>query len=238
MRYNELGGLKMSTKITIDEKEVSCKLGERVLEVALRNDFNIPTLCYNGLYDENRSGACRLCIVEVTGGGRIGLHSSCTLPISSGLKISTKSEAVYQARRTVLELFLSEHTQDCRNCPTSGACNFAKYSRDYDLNGVPVCAECPNQKEACLLSRGVLCLGPVTYANCEAYCTRRGYKCEGCHSAIGQEAVLGFGLRALRDAGFKPGEILKAIKVFSYDGVKRIENVMRNMGFIQNGDNK
>jgi predicted molibdopterin-dependent oxidoreductase YjgC len=220
----------MSAKITVDDKELTCKLGEKVLEVALRNGFRIPTLCYNALYDENRSGACRLCIVEVTGGGRPGLYSSCTLPISNGLKVSTKSEAVYQARRTVVELLLSEHTQDCRNCPTSGACNFAEYCREYDLNGVPVCAECPNQKEGCFLSRGVLCLGPITYANCEAYCTRRGYKCEGCHTTVGQETVIKFGLQAFSNAGFRPEEVLEAAKVFSFDGVKRIENVMQKMG--------
>jgi NADH dehydrogenase/NADH:ubiquinone oxidoreductase subunit G len=50
----------MSTRISVDDRELTCKLGERVLEVALRNGFKIPTLCYNPLYDENRSGACRL----------------------------------------------------------------------------------------------------------------------------------------------------------------------------------
>jgi predicted molibdopterin-dependent oxidoreductase YjgC len=222
----------MSAKIVVDDKELTCKLGERVLEVAQRNGFSIPTLCYNGLYDENRSGACRLCIVEVTGGGRPGLYSSCTLPVNNGLKVSTKSEAVYQARRTVVELLLSEHTQDCRNCPISGACNFAAYCREYDLNGVPVCAECPNQKEGCLLQRGELCLGPVTYANCEAYCTRRGYRCEGCHSAIQSETVLKFGLQAFRDAGFTPEEVLEGVRVFNSDGVQRVEAVMRKMGYL------
>ena len=222
----------MSAKIIVDEKELACKLGEMVLEVALRNGFNIPTLCYNALYDENRSGACRLCIVEVTGGGRPGLFSSCTLPVSNGLIVSTKSEPVYQARRTVVELLMTEHTQDCRNCPISGDCNFAKYCREYDLNGVPVCAECPNQKQGCLLSRGVLCLGPITYANCQAYCTRQGYKCEGCFSVVGHETVLKFGLQAYCDAGFKPEEVLEAARVFSYDSVERIQNVMRKMGMM------
>ena len=228
----------MSAKITVDGKELPCKLGERVLEVALRNGYNIPTLCYNALYDENRSGACRLCIVEVTGGGRPGLYASCTLPVSNGLIVSTNSEPVFQARRTVVELLLSEHTQDCRNCPTSGACNFARYCREYDLNGVPVCAECPNQREGCLLSRGVLCLGPITYANCEAYCTRRGYKCEGCHSVLGHEDVLKFGIKAYENAGFQPEEVLDAIAVFNPDGVKHIENVMRKMGVMPKEDRR
>jgi len=228
----------MSTKISVDGKELACKLGEKVLEVALRNDVKIPTLCYNALYDENRSGACRLCIVEVTGGGRPGLYSSCTLPVGNGLQVSTKSEAVYQARRTVVELLLSEHTQDCRNCPISGACNFAEYCRDYDLNGVPVCAECPNQKGGCFLSRGVLCLGPITYANCEAYCTRQGYKCEGCHSTIGNEDGLKFGLKAFRDAGFKAEEVLEAAKVFNFDSVERLKNIMRKMEMLKKEANR
>jgi predicted molibdopterin-dependent oxidoreductase YjgC len=222
----------MSAKITVDGKELPCKLGEKVLDVALRNGYNIPTLCYSALYDENRSGACRLCIVEVTGGGRLGLHSSCTLPVSNGLQISTKSETVFQARRTIVELLLSEHTQDCRNCPTSGMCNFAKYCREYDINGVPVCAECPHQKRGCLLKRGVLCLGPLTCANCEAYCTRRGYRCEGCHSLIQSETVLKFGLQAYQDAGFKPLEILEAATVFSSEGKKHLESAMQNLNMI------
>jgi len=225
----------MSIKITIDGKDVQCELGQNVLEVAQGAGFHIPTLCYNPLFDEHRSGACRLCIVEITGGGRPGLLSSCTMPVNDGLKVSTNSEAVFQARRTVVELLLSEHTQDCRNCPISGTCNFAQMCREYDINGVPVCAECPNRKEGCLLSRGVLCLGPVTYGNCDAYCTRRGYRCEGCHSALAHEDVLKFGLKAYEKAGFTPDEILEAAKVYSYGGVERVKKVMHDIGMLKKG---
>jgi hypothetical protein len=225
----------MSIKVTIDGREIECEPGKNVLDVAKKAGFRIPTLCYNPLYDEHRSGACRLCLVEVTGGGRPGLLSSCTLPVNDGLKISTNSEAVFQARRTVVELLLSEHTQDCRNCPISGDCNFAEMCREYDINGVPVCAECPNQKEGCLLSRGVLCMGPVTYGNCDAYCTRRGYRCEGCHSVLAHEAVLKFGLKAYAKAGFAPEVILEAAKVYSYDGVERLRKVMRDVGMLEKG---
>jgi len=220
----------MSIKITIDGKEVQCELGQKVLEVAQKAGFRIPTLCYNQLFDEHRSGACRLCIVEITGGGRPGLLSSCTMPVNDGLKISTNSEAVFQARRTVVELLLSEHTQDCRNCPISGTCNFAEMCREYDINGVPVCAECPNRKEGCLLSRGVLCLGPVTYGNCDAYCTRRGYRCEGCHTIMVHDGILKFGIRAYKDAGFKAKDVLEAAKVFSFDHIKRLEKAMKEEG--------
>jgi coenzyme F420-reducing hydrogenase gamma subunit len=130
-----------------------------------------------------------------------------------------------------VELLLSEHEQDCRNCPMSGDCNFAKLCRDYDINGVPVCAECPNQKEGCLLARGVLCLGPITYGNCDAFCTTRGFRCEGCHSVLVNEDVLKFGLRAYAKAGFSKKEILEAAKVYSFEAVKILEKVMKEEGF-------
>lgn len=218
-------------KVTIDGKELEAVPGMTVLDLAMKNNVHIPTLCYMHVLGEHRSGACRICLVEVTGGGRPGLQSSCTFPASEGLCISTNSETVFNARRTVVELLLSEHVQDCRNCSISGDCNFAKLCREYDINGVPVCAECPNQKEGCLLSRGVLCLGPITFANCDAYCTRMGYRCEGCHSVLANEDVLRFGLKAYSKIGFTKKEILEAAKVYSFEGVKLLEKVMKEEGF-------
>ncbi len=223
----------MSIQVVIDGTPITCEPGQRVLDVAQGHGVRIPTLCHIPLCDEHRSGACRLCLVEVTGGGRPGLQSSCTLPATDGLVVVTNSETVYQARRTMVELLLSEHVQDCRNCPASGACRFAALCKEYDLNGVPVCAECPNQKGSCLLSRGVLCLGPITYGNCDAFCTRRGYRCEGCHSVPTQPDVLKFGLAAYRKAGFTPREILDAAKVYSYEGHTRLKAMMQTDGILQ-----
>ncbi len=218
-------------KIIIDGKEYECQPNQRVLDVAKENDVYIPTLCFNPMNSENRPAGCRLCIVEVMAGGRPGLQSSCTLPVGEGLTVSTISDAVYNERRTIVELLLSEHTQDCRNCPKSGECHFAELCRDYDINGVPVCAECPNQKEGCLLARGILCLGPITHANCNAFCTREGYRCEGCHTLITNTDVLRFGLKAYADAGFTIDEIIEAAKVYSFDAIKILEKVMKEEGF-------
>ena len=217
--------------IIIDGKDCECQPNQTVLDVAIKYNIDIPTLCYNPLFSEHRIGACRMCLVEVVAGGRPGLEPSCTLPVSSGLSVSTTSEAVYQARRTVIELLLSEHVQDCRNCMKSGDCNFAKLCRDYDVNGVPVCAECPNQAEGCLLTRGELCMGPITHAGCNAYCTRKGYRCEGCHTVMANEDILRFGLKAYQDAGFTKEEILEGAKVFSFDSMKMLERVMKEEGF-------
>jgi predicted molibdopterin-dependent oxidoreductase YjgC len=218
--------------MVIDDKKITCKPNQTVLEVARANGIEIPTLCLNSLFPGHKVGSCRMCLVEIKGGGRPGLQPSCTLPVSSGLTLSTCSDTVYNARRTVVELFLTEHVQKCRDCPISGNCNFAKLCRDYDINGVPVCAECPNQGEGCLLKRGVLCLGPLTYANCNAYCTRKGYRCEGCHTIMVHDDIIKFGIRAYKDAGFKAKEVLEAAKVFSFDSIKALEKVMKEEGFI------
>jgi len=218
-------------KVIIDSKEYECQPDQNLLDVARQNGIDIPTLCFNPLTTELRHAGCRLCVVEVKAGGRPGLGSSCTMPVAEGLTISTTSEAVYNERRLVLELLLSEHVQDCQNCPMSGDCIFAKLCRDYDVDGVSVCAECPNQKEGCLLKRHVLCLGPITYANCDAYCTRAGYRCEGCHSVLGKDEVIRFGLKAYADAGFAKNEILQAAKVYSYDAMNRLARIMKEEGF-------
>ena len=225
----------VTVKVTIDGRDLAGEPNDTVLDVAKNNAIDIPTMCYNPLFDTNRVGSCRLCLVEVLAGGRPGLQPSCTLPISAGLSVSTCTEAVYQSRRTSLELILTEHTQDCRNCAMSGNCNLARLCRDYDINGVPVCSECPNQREGCLLARGILCLGPLTYANCNAFCTRNGYPCEGCHTVMANDDVLRFGLRAYMDQGIPAADILEAAEVFSRDRVQRLRELMAEVGMIKEG---
>jgi predicted molibdopterin-dependent oxidoreductase YjgC len=227
---NKALGVKL--KMAIDGTEVTCEPNQTVLDVAKENGFEIPTLCFNPLYGRHRSGSCRMCLVEVVAGGRPGLQPSCTLPVSSSLSISTKSKLVYRARRTAVEFLVSEHTQKCRDCPSSGNCTLAKFCRDYDINGVPVCSECPNQRESCLLKRDVLCMGPITYANCNAYCTRKGYRCEGCHSMLVNEDVLRFGLAAYKDAGFSAEDIIEGAEVYATDRIPLLKKVMKEVGML------
>lgn len=92
-------------ELTINGKACRAEEGQTVLEVGRAHDILIPTLCYHealGGY-----GACRLCLVEVIDGGPPGLHSSCTLPASSGLEVLTESERVLRARRITVEFLLA-----------------------------------------------------------------------------------------------------------------------------------
>jgi heterodisulfide reductase subunit A len=94
----------MATLI-IDGQEVHAEEGQTVLEVARANGIEIPTLCHHPLLEPY--GACRLCLVEVVAGGRLGLQTSCTYPAEDGLEVLTRSSSVTEARKMVLGMLLS-----------------------------------------------------------------------------------------------------------------------------------
>ena len=105
--------------ITINGKTVEVPAGSTILEAASKLNINIPTLrhCANlpcGV--SNTPASCRICVVEATGirGPRRILVPACATPINSnGIEVFTNSQRAINARRTVLELLLSAHPQDC-----------------------------------------------------------------------------------------------------------------------------
>jgi bidirectional [NiFe] hydrogenase diaphorase subunit len=95
----------MSTvSLEIDGKTVTAEEGANLLEVARKAGADIPTLCY----DEKLSpaGVCRLCMVEVTKGGRTKLVASCCYPVEAGLVVKTSTPRVENIRKTLVELLL------------------------------------------------------------------------------------------------------------------------------------
>ncbi|MHC1587912.1 MAG: 2Fe-2S iron-sulfur cluster-binding protein, partial [Candidatus Syntropharchaeia archaeon] len=92
--------------LVIDGEEVKAEEGTTILEVARKQDIDIPTLCYHSALSPY--GACRVCVVEITDSrGRKRIVSSCTYPVEEGLVVDTKSERVIKARKIVLELLLA-----------------------------------------------------------------------------------------------------------------------------------
>ena len=93
---------------------ISCKLNDRtieveegtsILEAARREGIHIPTLCYHeGL---SPYGACRLCLVEIVGGGRPGLAAACLYKLTEGLEVKTDTERVNATRKIMIELLLA-----------------------------------------------------------------------------------------------------------------------------------
>ncbi len=110
-------------KLTIDNKSVKVENGTSILKAARAVGIDIPTLCYMSLDDvnvENKPGGCRICVVEVE--GRRNLAPACCTKVDDGMQVKTNTMRVLNARRTVLELILSDHPADCLVCAKSGNC--------------------------------------------------------------------------------------------------------------------
>jgi len=92
--------------IFVNGRAYDTKESETVLQVLIRESIDIPYLCYHEALAPY--GACRLCMVEIVGGGRGGITTSCTLPINEGLAIKTDSPEVLAIRKVLLEMYLAE----------------------------------------------------------------------------------------------------------------------------------
>jgi iron-only hydrogenase group A len=109
--------------------KIEAKQGDTILQTLKRAGINVPTICHmEGLLP---SGTCRMCVVEVEGYG--GLVPSCSQPVAEGMKIRTNTPDVLATRKTIIDLLLSNHPDDCLYCARNGNCDLAKLAAD---NGV------------------------------------------------------------------------------------------------------
>jgi formate dehydrogenase alpha subunit len=109
----------MTVNLTVDGIAVEVPSGTTMLGAAQKVGIDIPTFC-----DHKHLvpfGACRICVVEVEGAGR--LFASCVTPVSQGMAINTATPKVKEAREAVIELLLTYHPLDCPVCPQSGRCH-------------------------------------------------------------------------------------------------------------------
>ncbi|HEV2195199.1 MAG TPA: cyclic nucleotide-binding domain-containing protein [Candidatus Acidoferrum sp.] len=103
--------------ISIDGKSVRVPNGTTVFDAARMNGISIPTLCH--LQNQTPVGVCRLCVVDT--GARV-LSASCVRPVEPGMKVITNSEKVLNARKTLLELLMSDHPSPCARQEQSRDC--------------------------------------------------------------------------------------------------------------------
>ena len=128
--------------LTIDDIKVQVPKGTTILKAAKSIGIDIPTLCHyelKGQGVENRPGSCRVCMVEVEGKGN--LAAACATNVSEGMVVKTHTLRVIMARRTVVDLMLSDHPADCLVCPQSGKCELQKLAVDLGLREVTYSGE-------------------------------------------------------------------------------------------------
>ena len=112
--------------LKINGQDVSVPAGTTILDAARKAGIKIPTLCY--LRDINALGACRVCVVEVTGARSV--VASCVYPVSEGMEVTTNSQKVIEARKTTVELILSDHDKNCLSCVRNQNCELQRLSEE------------------------------------------------------------------------------------------------------------
>lgn len=115
--------------IEVNGKNIEAKEGEMILSALKRSGIKVPTLCHmEGL---KPSGACRICVVDVKGFNT--LVPSCAYPVAEGMKISTHSPRAVRARKTIIELLLANHPDDCLYCERNDRCELSKLAVEYGV---------------------------------------------------------------------------------------------------------
>ncbi len=116
-------------RLTINGSAVDAPEGATVLEAARLTGIRIPTLCF--LQGQPPIGACRVCLVEIEGQRDMG--AACSLPVVDGMRVHTHTPRVRKARRTVVELLLSEHEGHCPTCTRGGHCELQQLASELGL---------------------------------------------------------------------------------------------------------
>ncbi|MGE5543400.1 MAG: NADH-dependent [FeFe] hydrogenase, group A6 [Bacillota bacterium] len=117
------------TTVTINGIKTTVPGGTSILQAANQVGIRIPTLCFHP--DQEVKANCRVCVVEVE--GQNNLMPACATAVSEGMVIKTATRRVLEARRTILELILARHPQDCLLCARSGRCELQDLAAEYDV---------------------------------------------------------------------------------------------------------
>lgn len=131
--------------LTINGKNVEVSEATTVLDAARSLNINIPTLCHMDLQDikfVNKLASCRVCLVEDLDKGKF--IPSCATFVKEGMNIRTDSQEVIKARRTIVELLLSDHPNDCLKCAKNLNCQLQKLAHDLNIREIKYTGEMRN----------------------------------------------------------------------------------------------
>ncbi|HOW16521.1 MAG TPA: NADH-dependent [FeFe] hydrogenase, group A6 [bacterium] len=117
-------------KIEVNGNSIEVKKGQTLLDALKDVGITIPTLCH--MEDVFPSGACRMCVVEVEGDKN--LVPSCAVEVREGMKVKTHSPRVLRARKTIIELLLASHPDDCLYCERNGFCELQSLSEELGIS--------------------------------------------------------------------------------------------------------
>ncbi|MFO7790160.1 MAG: [Fe-Fe] hydrogenase large subunit C-terminal domain-containing protein [Bacteroidales bacterium] len=119
----------MKTDIYINNQKIAATKGQTILNLLKNLGIRIPTLCNLSMLTP--TGACRLCVVEVE--GQTELVTACSHPVKENMRIHTHSPRVLKARKTLLELLLANHPDDCLYCKNNQQCELQELAIELNI---------------------------------------------------------------------------------------------------------
>ena len=129
--------------LTINGKAVSVPANSTILDAARQLNIKIPTLCHcnkiGGCAVSNNPASCRICVVEVE--KRRNLAPACATPVMEGMQVHTNSQRALNARRTILELLLSDHPQTCLTCAKNRSCELQELAAEFGIQEIKYAGE-------------------------------------------------------------------------------------------------
>jgi NADH-quinone oxidoreductase subunit G len=114
-------------KVTINAKDFHVPKGARLIDVCRENQFDIPSFCYYA--DLALQASCRMCLVRIEKMPK--LQTSCTIICTDGMVVTTQSEEIEKAQRSMLEFLLANHPLDCPVCDRGGECELQELTFDW-----------------------------------------------------------------------------------------------------------
>jgi NADH-quinone oxidoreductase subunit G len=114
-------------KVTINGKEFEVPKGARLIDVCRDKAFDIPSFCYYS--DLALQGSCRMCLVRIEKMPK--LQTSCTIICTDGMVVTTQSDEIEKAQRSMLEFLLANHPLDCPVCDRGGECELQEMTFDW-----------------------------------------------------------------------------------------------------------
>ncbi|WP_461255157.1 NADH-dependent [FeFe] hydrogenase, group A6 [Treponema sp. R80B11-R83G3] len=119
--------------LTINGKTLEVEPGTTILQAAEMVNIKIPRLCYNP--DLMPWSSCGICIVRLAGSAK--MVRACCTACEPNMNIVTHDPEIIAVRRTVLELILSNHPNDCLQCPRNQSCELQNLASEFGLREAP-----------------------------------------------------------------------------------------------------
>jgi NADH dehydrogenase/NADH:ubiquinone oxidoreductase subunit G len=122
-----------NVNLTIDGIPVTVPEGTRILEAAKKAGINIPTLCEHP--ELCKRALCRICVVECD--GRRKLIAACANDVWEGVSIVTANQYLFEVRKTIIEMILANHPQDCLSCTRNKNCELQSLAVKFGIRDAP-----------------------------------------------------------------------------------------------------